>query len=116
MVNTLRSDPQTSEEEHFKLMLVQTEMERVKYLVRSYVRTRLHKVRLSFLLRYVEAWKRGLTGRLRNTLHILLLHPNYIIYYQERNYNTPTGMSTLLLIISIPLIPFFIKLVDTDKS
>lgn len=44
MVNTLRGDPQTSEEEHFKLMLVQTEMERVKYLVRSYVRTRLHKV------------------------------------------------------------------------
>jgi GINS complex subunit 4 len=44
MVNTLRSDPQTSEEEHFKLMLVQTETERVKYLVRSYVRTRLHKV------------------------------------------------------------------------
>jgi len=48
MVNTLRSDPQTSEEEHFKLMLVQTEMERVKYLVRSYVRTRLHKVCLYF--------------------------------------------------------------------
>ncbi|KAK8854666.1 hypothetical protein IAR55_003405 [Kwoniella newhampshirensis] len=44
MVTTLRSDPQTSEEEHFKLMLVQTEMERVKYLVRSYVRTRLHKI------------------------------------------------------------------------
>ncbi|WWC63423.1 uncharacterized protein I303_106025 [Kwoniella dejecticola CBS 10117] len=44
MVNTLRSDPQTSEEEHFKLMLVQTEMERVKFLVRSYVRTRLHKI------------------------------------------------------------------------
>ncbi|OXG78873.1 hypothetical protein C349_04630 [Cryptococcus neoformans var. grubii Br795] len=44
MVSALRSDPQTSEEEHFKLMLVQTEMERVKYLVRSYVRTRLHKI------------------------------------------------------------------------
>lgn len=44
MVNTLRTDPETSEEEHFKLMLVQTEMERVKFLVRSYVRTRLHKV------------------------------------------------------------------------
>ncbi|WWC71449.1 uncharacterized protein I206_105405 [Kwoniella pini CBS 10737] len=44
MVNTLNSDPQTSEEEHFKLMLVQTEMERVKYLIRSYVRTRLHKI------------------------------------------------------------------------
>jgi GINS complex subunit 4 len=45
MVNTLRSDPDTSEEEHFKLMLVMTEMERVKFLIRSYVRTRLHKVR-----------------------------------------------------------------------
>ncbi|WVR09486.1 hypothetical protein IAU60_006554 [Kwoniella sp. DSM 27419] len=44
MVNTLRSDPQTSEEEHFKLVLVQTEIERVKYLVRSYVRTRLDKI------------------------------------------------------------------------
>jgi hypothetical protein len=44
MVTTLRSDPATSEEEHFKLVLVQTEMERVKYLVRSYVRCRLSKV------------------------------------------------------------------------
>ncbi|TYJ58032.1 hypothetical protein B9479_001125 [Cryptococcus floricola] len=44
MYTALRSDPQTSEEEHFKLVLVQTEVERVKYLVRSYVRTRLHKI------------------------------------------------------------------------
>ncbi|GFZ50848.1 hypothetical protein JCM24511_08606 [Saitozyma sp. JCM 24511] len=44
MVVTLRSDPATSEEEHFKLVLVQTEMERVKYLVRSYVRCRLSKI------------------------------------------------------------------------
>ena len=44
MLRTLRSDPQTSEEEHFKLVLVQTEMERVKFLIRSYVRTRLAKV------------------------------------------------------------------------
>ena len=44
MVNTLRSDPKTSEEEHFKLVLVQTEIERVKFLIRSYVRTRLSKV------------------------------------------------------------------------
>lgn len=46
MVDLLKSDPKTSEEEHFKLMLVMTEMERVKYLVRSYVRTRLAKVGL----------------------------------------------------------------------
>ncbi|WVO14397.1 hypothetical protein L204_102030 [Cryptococcus depauperatus] len=44
MVTALRSDPQTSEEEHFKLVLVQTELERVKYLVRSYLRVRLHKI------------------------------------------------------------------------
>ncbi|KAL1413039.1 GINS complex subunit [Vanrija albida] len=43
MLDTLRADPQTSEEEHFRLVLVQTEMERAKYLVRSYVRVRLHK-------------------------------------------------------------------------
>ncbi|RSH88447.1 GINS complex subunit [Apiotrichum porosum] len=44
MLATLRADPATSEEEHFRLVLVQTEMERAKYLVRSYVRTRLHKI------------------------------------------------------------------------
>jgi GINS complex subunit 4 len=59
MVNTLRSDPQTSEEEHFKLMLVQTEMERVKYLVRSYVRTRLHKVCPLLFFATSKAGRRG---------------------------------------------------------
>ncbi|KAK4687011.1 GINS complex subunit 4, partial [Tremellales sp. Uapishka_1] len=44
LLNTLRADANTSEEEHFKLMLVQTEMERIKYLVRSYVRCRLAKI------------------------------------------------------------------------
>lgn len=44
LVGTLRSDPDTSEEEHFKLVLVETEMERVKFLVRSYVRSRLYKI------------------------------------------------------------------------
>ncbi|TXT15946.1 hypothetical protein VHUM_00449 [Vanrija humicola] len=44
MLDTLRADPQTNEEEHFRLQLVQTEMERGKYLVRSYVRVRLHKI------------------------------------------------------------------------
>jgi GINS complex subunit 4 len=44
MVEYLRSDPNTSEEEHFRIVLVQTEAERVKFLIRSYLRTRLHKV------------------------------------------------------------------------
>jgi len=49
MLDLLRSDPKTSEEEHFKLQLVSTEVERVKYLIRSYLRCRLDKVRQSFV-------------------------------------------------------------------
>lgn len=44
MMTTLKADPATSTEEHERLQLVQTEMERAKFLVRNYVRTRLHKV------------------------------------------------------------------------
>lgn len=40
----LRADPDSSEDEHFRIMLVQTEIERVKFVIRSYIRTRLHKV------------------------------------------------------------------------
>lgn len=50
MLTLLRADPATSEEEHFRLVLVQTEMERAKYVVRSYVRVRLHKVSTSAAL------------------------------------------------------------------
>lgn len=44
MVASLQEDPRTSEEEHFRIVLIQTEAERVKFLVRSYLRTRLYKV------------------------------------------------------------------------
>ncbi|CCL98491.1 uncharacterized protein FIBRA_00489 [Fibroporia radiculosa] len=43
-VQLLRADPDSSEDEHFRIMLVQTEVERVKFVVRSYIRTRLHKI------------------------------------------------------------------------
>ncbi|KIJ67197.1 hypothetical protein HYDPIDRAFT_84724 [Hydnomerulius pinastri MD-312] len=43
-VQLLRSDPSSSEEEHFRIMLAQTEVERVKFIVRSYLRTRLFKI------------------------------------------------------------------------
>ncbi|TCD70371.1 GINS complex subunit [Steccherinum ochraceum] len=43
-VQLLRADPSSSEDEHFRIMLVQTEVERVKFVIRSYIRTRLHKV------------------------------------------------------------------------
>ena len=44
-VQALRGDPDSSEAEHARIMLVQTEVERVKFVVRSYIRTRLYKVR-----------------------------------------------------------------------
>ncbi|EJD00344.1 GINS complex, Sld5 component [Fomitiporia mediterranea MF3/22] len=44
-VNTLRSaDVTMSEEDHYRTTLVQTEAERVKFVIRSYVRTRLSKI------------------------------------------------------------------------
>jgi len=43
-VHLLRTDPESSEDEHFRIMLAQTEIERVKFVVRSYVRTRLFKI------------------------------------------------------------------------
>lgn len=43
-VQLLRGEPSASEEEHIRIMLVQMEVERVKFIVRSYVRTRLFKV------------------------------------------------------------------------
>ncbi|KAI9463881.1 hypothetical protein HD554DRAFT_2026853 [Boletus coccyginus] len=43
-VQLLRSDPSSSEEEHFRIMLAQTEVERVKFVLRSYLRTRLFKI------------------------------------------------------------------------
>jgi GINS complex subunit 4 len=44
MAQHLQSDPRTSEEEYFRIVLIQTEAERVKFLVRSYLRARLYKV------------------------------------------------------------------------
>ncbi|KAN0116319.1 hypothetical protein V8E52_005938 [Russula decolorans] len=43
-VQALRGDPDSSEAEHMRIMLVQTEVERVKFAVRSYIRTRLYKI------------------------------------------------------------------------
>ncbi|KAI5122426.1 hypothetical protein M0805_002975 [Coniferiporia weirii] len=42
--NALRAADALSEEDHYMTMLVQTEVERVKFVVRSYVRTRLFKI------------------------------------------------------------------------
>jgi len=44
MAQHLQTDPRTSEEEYFRIVLIQTEAERVKFLVRSYLRARLYKI------------------------------------------------------------------------
>ena len=54
-VNTLRMDENLSEEDHYMMMLVQTEVERMKFVVRSYVRTRLWKVRCAARFFYWSA-------------------------------------------------------------
>ncbi|KAG7085682.1 hypothetical protein E1B28_003227 [Marasmius oreades] len=43
-VQLLRGELSTSEEEHLRIMLVQTEVERIKFVLRSYIRTRLWKI------------------------------------------------------------------------
>jgi hypothetical protein len=40
----LQGNVNTTEEEHFAVMLVQTEVERIKFVLRSYLRCRLQKV------------------------------------------------------------------------
>lgn len=45
ILDSLMSDTSTSEEEHFRLNLVQLDAERSKWLLRSFLRTRLEKVR-----------------------------------------------------------------------
>ncbi|WFD34010.1 GINS complex subunit [Malassezia cuniculi] len=44
ILDLLAADESTSEEEHFRLNLVQLDMERGKWIVRSYLRVRLHKI------------------------------------------------------------------------
>ncbi|GAA95619.1 uncharacterized protein L969DRAFT_85312 [Mixia osmundae IAM 14324] len=56
-VNLLKDGDSTSEELHFQLMLVQTDMERVKWLLQSYLRTRMDKIErfAQYLLADAEA-------------------------------------------------------------
>ncbi|EIM19871.1 GINS complex, Sld5 component [Wallemia mellicola CBS 633.66] len=44
IVDSLKSDDRSTDEEHFQLILVQTEVERAKYVITSYVRARLSKI------------------------------------------------------------------------
>lgn len=47
MVSHLESDPSITESEYLSVQIVKADMERLKFIVRSYVRVRLHKVRRS---------------------------------------------------------------------
>ncbi|KAG5721548.1 DNA replication complex GINS protein sld5 [Termitomyces sp. T112] len=65
-VQLLREDTSTSEDEHVRIMLAQTEMERVKFIVRSYVRTRHYKIDkyARFITTNAEIQTRLTTGEL----------------------------------------------------
>ncbi|KAH0580515.1 hypothetical protein H2248_002009 [Termitomyces sp. 'cryptogamus'] len=65
-VQLLREDASTSEDEHVRIMLAQTEMERVKFIVRSYVRTRHYKIDkyARFITTNAEIQTRLTTGEL----------------------------------------------------
>lgn len=65
-VQVLRDDPTSSESEHIRIHLVQTEIERVRFVVRSYVRTRLYKVRYHHSLSFVRLSLPGNVRRSRN--------------------------------------------------
>jgi hypothetical protein len=57
-VQVLRGDPSTSDDEHLRITLVQLDIERVKFIVRSYVRTRLFKVRSFVFIFFVsDLWE-----------------------------------------------------------
>lgn len=50
ILESLASDASTSDEEHFRLNLVQLDVDRAKWLLRSYVRARIDKVRARGIL------------------------------------------------------------------
>ncbi|KIJ47904.1 hypothetical protein M422DRAFT_163302 [Sphaerobolus stellatus SS14] len=68
MVHQLRLDPDSSEDVHFQIILVQTEVERMRFIVRSYMRTRIHKIEkyAHYILREPEVQTRLSTIELRH--------------------------------------------------
>ena len=75
-VQALRGDPDSSEAEHARIMLVQTEVERVKFVVRSYIRTRLYKVRTRVAPSEANTHTSH-HARLKNSRDISQLRPRY---------------------------------------
>lgn len=61
IVESLKSDDRSTDEEHFQLILVQTEVERAKYVITSYVRARLSKVGDIFFRKGIHTAKEDIT-------------------------------------------------------
>src|SRR6266851_7194567 len=92
-VQALRGDPDSSEAEHARIMLVQTEVERVKFVVRSYIRTRLYKVThppLPFIAARL-LWLMATIHRLKSLRGTLCPRPRYRRSYRRRNWTTQNG-------------------------
>lgn len=93
-VQLLRADPSSSEDEHFRIMLVQTEVERVKFVIRSYIRTRLHKVRPFYDILAASCNPRT-SYRSKNTRDILLVRPSCSRNSPKESSTMPEGESVL---------------------
>ena len=78
----------------FRTVIVQTEVERVKFLVRSYLRARLHKVAFS---------RDEVNCRLTSMLNISFLHRKFLVYYRWMNDNTYKSISSCRSVIDVDI-------------
>jgi GINS complex subunit 4 len=83
-IQLLRADPESSEEEHIRIVLAQTEVERVKFVVRSYLRTRLFKVR---------TLERGAQRRLETFFYLFVMKIEKYARYITTNADVQTRLS-----------------------
>ena len=84
IVDSLKGDDRSTDEEHFQLLLVQTEVERAKYILTSYVRVRLHKV--EYICSFLKINYTNKRIRLNSMLNMLLIIHQCIQIYQASNY------------------------------
>ncbi len=90
-VQALRGDPDSSEAEHARIMLVQTEVERVKFVVRSYIRTRLYKVTHLPSIAARLLWLMATIHRLKSLRGTLCPRPRHRRSCRRRNWTTQNG-------------------------
>lgn len=104
----MRGDPDANEDEHYQIILVQTEMERIRFIIRSYTRARIAKIekhakyilqnldmqrRLSMMeLKYLQVYERLLENHF-NTTVLKDLPPWIRVEKEGSNWPGPSTVS-----------------------